>query len=371
MVSFARLVRGRAAPGLIGSVYHLPTDQPRLYPESVAGRMAEVPPTSRGFLYRKPTMLLHEYVRKFAQYQTRREALRELRNGRAGFLLTGSDGVGKSVLLAQSVQFARAAGVLTLYFPDCHRHTHGHLYLEPNPLLPGYFDTPIPTVAFFKSLRAAQPTVLKSIPFSPAVPLPIDAPEEKPPVNLLQLVDWGLAKVDRHGILLKIFLDEVLTLKDTPVLIALDGYNWFLHNTEYHFGPASLAGGKEEVPRVHAEKLVLVRQLNRLLSHAARADNVLFLAAVDTSHPSSQDTPFHPELTALHPFPVPKYSDLELRTMVDYYLKRGPYNEHYKNPKSTVLPNLERLCYKIGFMTGHTARGVWQQLVTLPHWTRP
>lgn len=44
---------------------------------------------------------------------------------------------------------------------------------------------------------------------------------------------------------------------------------------------------------------------------------------------------------------------------------------HYTDPQSTVLPNLDRLCYKIGFMTGHRAHGVWQQVVRLPTWTHP
>lgn len=38
-----------------------------------------------------------------------------------------------------------------------------------------------------------------------------------------------------------------------------------------------------------------------------------------------QDTPFHPELTVFHPLSVEPYSEAELRTMVDYYLRTGPY----------------------------------------------
>lgn len=54
------------------------------------------------------------------------------------------------MLLAQCVQFARALGILTLYIPDCHRHTHGHLFIEPSAVLEGYFDTPKATEEFFK-----------------------------------------------------------------------------------------------------------------------------------------------------------------------------------------------------------------------------
>ena len=366
-LSFSILANARSNPSYVGAVYS-PPESNRLCPEGAAGKMAHIPSFSNGLLYRKQTLLFSHYLGKFAKHPRYSAMLRELRNDRAGFLLTGRDGVGKSVLLSQCVHFARAANVLTLYIPDCWLHTHGRAYIEPNPLLPGYFDNPKATKAFFQGLRTSQPHVLKGLAYTPPVALPTEGEEQ--PNDLLELVDWALGGIDRLGVATKLFMDAVCQLEDVPVLIALDGYNWFLHNTEYHFGEATLIRNEKAVPRVPADKLTIVRHLNHLLQCDPLKDNILCIAAVDTSHPKDEQTPFRPEFTVFHPLNVEPYTDTEMRTIIDYYIHTGPYAKHY-NSESHVMPSLDRLCYKIGFLSDNIPHRVWKNFVTLPNWTYP
>eukprot|EP01006_Ploeotia_vitrea_P065961 TRINITY_DN94100_c0_g1_i1.p1 TRINITY_DN94100_c0_g1~~TRINITY_DN94100_c0_g1_i1.p1 ORF type:complete len:416 (-),score=11.16 TRINITY_DN94100_c0_g1_i1:224-1471(-) len=359
----------------IGSIYTLTKTESRtLHPEGYAGRIPKhFPVTGASFMYRQLSFLLDKYLSKFAQWDSKYDIVQELRNGTPGFLINGPKGSGKSVLINQAVHFGRSRKILTLYIP-VQRWTHGRLWIEPSLCLPGYYDCPKPTAEFLAATLRANQKILQTMPVQSSVVIPV-LQDEKTPENLAELLAWGIKEYDRYGIGLKLFLDELRLNQDVPILFALDGWNFQLHRTEYYFDKPSMTRGWSGLNAVPAWRLMLFRGLYQILDDCrenstgwgeTKKHNKTFIVANDAGYQPFVNTPaFRTEDSIFYILDCPEYTDEELRTMITFYVDSLPLA---KSLEKGTMPNLHRLAYKIGFMTGNRPSDTYKNLLQTTGW---
>ena len=137
----------------IGDMYRLSNeDMKKFFQEGFAGLIVKAfaPPLQpRCFLYRKHTHLINKYIEKFQNWADKDEVLREMRDGKPGFIFDGPHGCGKSVLMNQAVHFGRSREILTFYIPDASEWTSAS-FVVPSTTLPGFFDNPNETLQLLK-----------------------------------------------------------------------------------------------------------------------------------------------------------------------------------------------------------------------------
>ena len=89
---------------------------------------------------------------------------------------------------------------------------HGVTFIEPSPILEGYFDVPEVTLDFLQKFRDANATILQQLPLSREYDLHV--PDgSNPPTTLYGLCTWGLADMWFASIATKFLLDELAKIQ--------------------------------------------------------------------------------------------------------------------------------------------------------------
>ena len=383
----------------LNTMYCISNDDLRGYfPEGVGGRLAQlfVPGHPRGFLYRKQSHALRLYVEKVAQRKP--EVARMLRGGRAGIVLDGPTGVGKSALLAQATHYARAHDVLTLYIPDAAVWSHGE-YAWPSLTLPGFFDVPDASRPMLQYFARAHGSVLRQCVLQVT---PRDLPLERgeSPVRCLyDLCIWGChgsapGSIERQSIATKYLVDEIRAIRDRPVLIIVDGINLlamdshfryphpdFLRNiTNFEEDRTDIDIYVKEMPRIPCSRLAFVRGLNKLTMEIAegqlpnhsilacttywRKPNRHALAFSERTKDRrftalDEYTPFHVHQdTLLHPMTVDRFDEYEYRAFLRFLVNSGELSGMGWGPLWHHSSDFERKLYKIEFMSDRVPQRV-------------
>ena len=381
----------------VNSMYCLGNeDLVRYFPEGVGGKVAQlfVPGHPRGLLYRQQSHLLNTIIGKLPFIKTKGEAVRALCDGRPGLILDGESGSGKSALLCQSVHYARALGVLTLYVPNCRDWTHGE-WAWPAMLLPGFWDAPDAGRQFLHYFARANREALAQMPLAvtPAN-LPLAASGESHPTNIAELCDWGVrggapSNLDRQSVAVKYVMDELMAEKSRPILFAIDGLNLFAGDTHFRYphpdfyksmsswSDTDVDLHPQELPRIPAARLTFVRALNRMM--LAPDPNKLFVTCttrdfapfdggvsgfreeVSDRHRNSLDEyrPFCPARdTVLHPMRVGNLNEYEHRAFLRFLVNSGELAGLGWGPLWHYTPAFERKLYKIDFLSGRNPQRV-------------
>jgi len=230
-----------------------------------------------------------------------------------GFVFTGIRGGGKTACLSIVAHHAFKNDFLVFYIPSAHHWTHGPHYVEPSVLLKGYFDVPTPSLAFLRQFSKANSKILKKMKLSKSFNLPVEL-GEKQPTNLQELIQFGVVSEDNASIAFKLLMDELVVNNDVPMAFIVDDYNFFMDTTGFSYG--NLAEFDTKMPEpVHATQLTIVRGLNRLLLQ--NSPNKVFVAAASNKWKQQNETRL--EDYPLEVLNVPRYSEVEMGTMLDYY----------------------------------------------------
>ncbi|KAL9644432.1 hypothetical protein ABK040_013660 [Willaertia magna] len=245
---------------------------------------------------------------------------KRLDKNRQGSIFVGIKGSGKSASLATCVYRAyKHSNILVLHIPSAFKWTHGVHFIEPSPVLKGYYDAPLPTRDFLKGFMTSNKHLLLKMSLKKDYHLPLEA-GQKAPSNLYELCDYALLSESNISVIFKFILDEIINEKKIPILIAIDDYN-FLHDyTTYQYG--NLDDFTTSLPKkVHAKEYTLVRAINRMLQQ--NDENKLFIASNTNKH-KTESRVYVPkefiEQVGLDLVYVPsRYTFAELDAMVDYY----------------------------------------------------
>eukprot|EP00756_Hemistasia_phaeocysticola_P036460 Hpha_TRINITY_DN16643_c1_g3::TRINITY_DN16643_c1_g3_i1::g.181923::m.181923/K17408/DAP3, MRPS29; small subunit ribosomal protein S29 len=379
----------------IGKMYCLSDDDMKAYfQEGFAGLITKAfaPPLQpRGFLYRKLSHLLNVYIGKFEDWDTKEDVLYELRDGKSGFILDGPHGCGKSAILNQVVHSARSRGILTVFIPDATEWTSGS-FVMPSTVVPGFFDNPnecLELLRYFCRCPVNQ-RILSERPLSRVYPMPRLGQQDKLE-TVWDLLHFAFDDVETCPIVFKYFLDELIAIKDIPVLFVVDSFDRLCKYTEYHeMHPDVLRGlpidgfDIKTLPkkRIHSSRLVLSRALNYIMT--ANEPNKLVIAAstreVGANAQGTHDfTPFQPDQdTMLHTLKVPpRYDEYEMRSILRFYLETMEASEQDSDGRPQgagwswrrlEMPSFERTLYKIRFLTDGNPYHVWFQSEMRHHW---
>ena len=370
------------------------------YPEGLGGKVMQLMPPGhpRGFLFRKQSYLINQYVRKCATGLIPgvevNPTLRALAGGRPGFIVDGATGTGKSALMAQAVHYARSRGILTVYVPNAKDWTHGE-WCWPSVLLPGFWDAPDASRMFLHYFSRAQQAILNSMPLRVTPKdLPTENGESKPS-NVYELCIWGAGakvgapnNIDRQSVGIKYVMDELMAYTEKPILFVIDGMNLFSLDTHFRFPHPdflkSMTSLKEtdidlypqELPRIPAARFTFVRALNKMMHDALtgvkEAQNKYFITSTTRDfkpydggvsgfsnpeidkHATSLDeyAPFHAEKdTVLHPLTVSDFDEYEYRSFLRFLVNSGELAGFGWGPLWHYSSDFERKLYKIEFMS--------------------
>lgn len=382
----------------IDSMYCIGNDElVQYFPEGLGGKVMQMMPPGhpRGFLYRRESHLLNCWIEKLQFWQTKKDVVGALTNGRPGFILDGPTGCGKSALICQAVHFARARQLTTLYVPNAKVWTHGE-WCWPSTILPGFFDAPDAGRDFLKYFAIGNRSILQNWPLR-CTPndLPLEQ-GEKQPSNLFQLCEWGHtavapASVDRQSVCVKFLLDELSAEKSKPIVIAVDGWNLFSRDTHFRYPHpdflrtlTSLSSDStdvdlypQELPRIPASRLSFVRGLNRMILSNEEPNKFFVTCTTRDFKPfdgisgfpdveldryqSSLDeyAPYDAEKDSFfHPIKVGNYSEYELRAFLRFAINSGELAGLGWGPMWHYSSDFERKLYKIAFLSGRNPQRV-------------
>ncbi|KAF0973418.1 hypothetical protein FDP41_008122 [Naegleria fowleri] len=262
----------------------------------------------RALLVREPVLPIINEIQSLAKNKRKQTT-------DPGYLFTGIQGSGKSACLATCVYNAYLNGVLVVHIPSAYHWTYGIHFVEPSPVLQGYFDAPLPTRDFLKAFMSGNSEILKKMKLSRTFNLPLES-GQKMPTTLYELCEYALLMESNISVIFKFVMDELINDKETPMLFAIDDYN-FLHDyTYYHYG--NLDDFTTVPPqRVHAKNYTLVRALNRIIQQ--NAPNKLVVAA-NTNKNKTPNRVYIPKDEVLDPVYVPpRYTYEELENIVEFY----------------------------------------------------
>lgn len=372
-------------------------DLVKYFPEGLGGKTMQLMPPGhpRGFLYRKESHLLNCFIEKLNFWQPKESALRSLTNGRPGFIIDGPSGCGKSVVICQVVHYARSRDIMTLYIPNAKVWTHGE-WCWPSTILPGFFDAPDAARDFLRTVAVANRSAMEDweLKVTPA-DLPVEY-GEKHPRTLLQLCEWGHqavapSSIDRQSICIKFFWDEIRAEKSKPIVIAVDGWNLFSHDTHFRYphpdflrtlttlgdGSTDVDLYPQELPRIPASRLSFVRGLNRLVL-SKNDPNKFFITCTTrdfkpfdgvSGFPDVENDRFKNSLdeyapydaekdSFFHPIPVDNFTEYEYRSFLRYAINSGELAGLGWGPMWHYSSDFERKLYKIGFMSNRNPQRV-------------
>ena len=201
----------------IGSMYRLPNEQMKaFFQEGFCGNIVKAfaPPLQpRCFLYRKQAHLMNKYIQKMDSWVSKGEALHELRDNKAGFIFDGPHGSGKSVLLNQTVHFARSRKMLVFYVPDASEWTSGG-FVVPSTVLPGFFDNPNECLTLMKFFcrNPVNKEILGARRLTKKYPLPQGFYDKMDTV--WDLLHYAFDDVENAPVVFKYFLDELIAIQE-------------------------------------------------------------------------------------------------------------------------------------------------------------
>lgn len=395
----------------INSMYCIGNDQlASTFAEGIGGKVSQlmVPGHPRGFLFRRQSYLLNQYIDKLSKasvagINTMWPVLQSLTGNRPGFIVDGDTGTGKSALMAQAVHFARSRdNFLTVYIPNAKDWTHGE-WCWPSVLVPGFWDAPDAARNFLGYFARSQANQLRNWPLKVTPKdLPVESGQnEQPPTTLYELCEWGAghrvgapANVDRQSVALKFLLDELLAETTKPILFVVDGMNLLSMDTHYRFPHPDFWASKkstdtdidlhpQELPRIPAARLSLMRGLNKMMLDSLSAlpsgknkffitsttrDNQPFDGGVSgfphvehNPHARTLDeyAPFHPEKdTVLHPLAVGNFDEYEYRSFLRFLINSGELAGLGWGPMWHFSSSFERKLHKIEFLSNRNPQRV-------------
>ncbi|CCW66650.1 unnamed protein product [Phytomonas sp. Hart1] len=382
----------------IDSMYCIGNDELiRYFPEGLGGKVMQLMPPGhpRGFLYRKESHLLNTFIQKLTFWATKRSVISTLSNGRPGFILDGPTGCGKSALVCQAVHFARSRNILTLYIPNAKTWTHGE-WCWPSVILPGFFDAPDAAREFLQYFAISNRNILEnwSLKCTPS-DLPIDQGETSPK-TLLQLCEWGYqavapASIDRQSVCIKFLLDELSAEKEKTILIVVDGWNLFSHNTHFRYPHpdflrtlTSLTDKNtdvdmypQELPRIPSSRLSFVRGLNKFILSSDEPNKFFITCTTRDFKPfdgisgfpdvekdkftNSLDeyAPYYPEKDSFfHTIKIDNFTEYEYRAFLRFLINSGELAGLGWGPMWHYSSDFERKLYKIGFLSDRNPQRV-------------
>ncbi|KAG8343701.1 putative Mitochondrial ribosomal death associated protein 3 [Trypanosoma vivax] len=369
----------------------------QFFPEGLGGRVIQTmaPGHPRGFLYRRETHLLNLFIAKVQYWESKHSVLSSLTNGRPGFIIDGPTGCGKSALMCQVVHSARSRKLLTLYVPDAKVWTHGE-WCWPSTILPGFFDAPDAARLFLKYFALAnRPQLMAWALRCTPKDLPVEQ-NERQPQNLYELCEWGHravapASVDRQSVCIKFLMDELSAEKKIPIVIVVDGWNLFSHETHFRYphpdflrsltslndGTTDIDMYPQELPRIPASRLSFVRGLNKMILSGDEPnkffvtcttrdfkpfDGISGFADVETDrfvNSLDEYAPYDAEKDSLfHPIQLGNFNEYEYRAFLRFLINSGELAGLGWGPLWHASSDFERKLYKIGFLSDRNPQRV-------------
>eukprot|EP00850_Spirogloea_muscicola_P021200 SM000240S08617 [mRNA] locus=s240:83427:85847:+ [translate_table: standard] len=259
-------------------------------------------------------------------------------------LLDSPAGSGKSVALAVAVAWARAAGWLALYVPSARAWATGGFYYR-HPATPALWDTPLQAKLVLQGLVGSHEKELADLPVRIAEPVTLGegaglglarGPQEFAPGSswsLKDLANRGLQQPQAAVSVLVRLREELASVTEMPVLIAIDEYNSWFTFSGYH----ESTGARSRRP-IHARELRMVDAFRSPQKHPL-VNGVMLAAHSHSIAVGRLPAPLPGVYNVAH-HNVPRYNPLETSTSVMYYHRSQP---SWRPPSTDVLKQLHVL----------------------------
>ncbi|KAM9998954.1 hypothetical protein ACTFIZ_002515 [Dictyostelium cf. discoideum] len=270
---------------------------------------------SRTTLLRKPTFEIIQWLSKMKEQRFYKESPKDY-----CMVLDGVGGSGKSISLAQVAFWAQQQDWLVVYIPNASSFVNrGALtHFNINPLL---FAQNNLCFNFIKQFVEVNHAKLREIKLKTKFKIELTGWESSPSKTLFDLL--SSVKYDSASEIFYHFKRELNTVHEFPVLVAIDGFNYFYRPSDYGdmYDPASNLG------TLSTDRLMASSLFKNITSH--QISNGVVLAATTNVIPKHEMNEVIPEESILN---VPIFSIYEFKLFINYlvetqYLEKAPNQE--------------------------------------------
>eukprot|EP01132_Coremiostelium_polycephalum_P001387 gene1387-1753_t len=228
-------------------------------------------------------------------------------------VLDGRPGTGKTVTLAQIAFWANQQGWLVVKLPDANTFINGGILtkFEPNPLIFEHNDTIQPFLEQFVENNADK---LKQIKLKTKFKIQETGFISSPDKTLFDLLET--IKFEATSDIFYHFKKEINAVTEFPVLVAIDGYNYYLRTCEFGdmFDPASTPG------TLPADRLIGPHLFKNITQHSLT--NGVVVASLSNEKPKPEVYDTVPKSCFIE---VEKFSLYELRLFINFLVESGYY----------------------------------------------
>ncbi|KAN0055349.1 hypothetical protein ACTA71_008460 [Dictyostelium dimigraforme] len=285
----------------------------------------ELPKTTKDFfdltkknrttLLRKPAFETIQWLSKMKEQLFYKESPKDYCR-----VLDGVGGSGKSIALAQATFWAQQQNWLVVYIPNAHTFiNNGTLsHFDINPLL---FAQNNLTFNFIKQFVEINHAKLKQIKLKTKFKIELTGWESSPNKTLYDLL--SSAKFDSASDTFYHFKRELNSVYEFPILVAIDGYNFFHRPSEYGdmYDPASNLGS------LPTDRLMAASLFKNIISH--QISNGVVIASTTDVIPKREMYKVIPQESIID---VPVFSIYEFKLLINFlveceYIDRAPNQE--------------------------------------------
>lgn len=286
-------------------------------------------------------------------WMLRRPTLRLLRSlcnpelRRPGYVLKGDSGTGKSVGLAQVVDYCRSNDWIVLHVPEARALGYKAPAVNESLIYPGQYDVEEFGTDLLKSFQSMNGEKLDQIPlgkdFSKDFFQPLELKFEGK--SLADFVQFGIEQPDAACSVVVELIFELGRIESHQVLIAIDEFNWLYFDTVFGFQ------GKDLI----ANDLTIARALKPFTTTGFRRKslkNGAFVCALTENYPTKFQTEDVIKASHSSSISYQAYSREELDKVMAYY----------KDVRFSFEPVTEESSAHMSFMTARNPHQVYQRL---------
>ena len=239
--------------------------------------------------------------------------LRDPATRQPGYILSGPTGTGKSVAMAQIVEYCRSHDWIVLYLPSGRAMGFEAPSVTPSAIYPGLFDLDGFGVELLEKFHQANSTRLETI------ELTKDMSELFAPLEvrfdgrtMADLVQFGLDNPEAASAVAVELIYELGRVQEREVLIAVDEFNWLYFDTVF---------GHQGQP-VAPHDIALIRALkpfNRTGFRRKALANGTFIGAYTENYPTSFEIRTEIACKKAQLIKYANYTRREMESVMKYY----------------------------------------------------
>jgi len=289
----------------------------KYYPEGIAGNMntdADIisKGEAMGILIRRKTIEIISLLER----ERKNHFLFDNDEMKNYLLLRGVSGCGKSVILNQTVHWARKNGWIVVFIPSVRKLVNGGSYIVESKRDPGFFDQPTVASLFASNLLKAHKAQLSKIPLK--LPFILESFNRTSSSSLADLLQHAVSSLETSCDSIHYFRMELSLVSEFPVLIVMDEINEFF-NSSVFLNPKYTK--KYFIDQLPTKKLTLAKCFANYKDHSL--SNGTVVAAVSNTLSMKSFLKEEANNTEANSYIIPTYTKEEHAACLDYYVKSG------------------------------------------------